>query len=43
MRVRDVMTRRVRSLIEDDTTELATAVLLFWHSERPHGRSGCSR
>jgi CBS domain-containing protein len=30
MRVRDVMTRRVRSLREDDTTELATAVLLFW-------------
>ncbi len=29
MRVRDVMTRRVGSLRDDDSTELATAVLLF--------------
>ncbi len=30
MRVSDVMTRRVRTLKEDESTELASAVLRFW-------------
>jgi len=38
MRISDVMTSRVRTLREDESTELASAVLRFWNYNLAAGR-----